>query len=116
MPPGPQQCDIGAREEQFTVDAPDTRWQVPREFVLRQNTPNPFNPTTCIRFQVPGVSDVKLVVYDLLGKEVAVLLNERKAPGHYEVSFNGSGLGSGVYIYRLIAGSFVASKRMVLLK
>jgi hypothetical protein len=89
---------------------------LPVAYALDQNYPNPFNPKTGVRYQVPGISDVKLVVYDLLGREVAVLLNEKKSPGTYELQFDGSGLASGVYIYRLTAGSFVASRRMVLLK
>jgi hypothetical protein len=89
---------------------------VPELYLLCQNYPNPFNPKTGIRYQVPGVSDVKLIVYDLLGREVAVLVNERKVPGTYEVAFDGNGLASGVYIYRLRAGSFVQSRTMLLLK
>jgi hypothetical protein len=103
-------------------------------FKLEQNWPNPFNPKTGIRYSVPtqsgrdlvstsgrdgqvsGVSDVKLTVYDLLGREVAVLVNERKEPGSYDVSFGASGLASGIYIYRLTAGPFVQSRTMLLLK
>jgi len=85
-------------------------------YVLGQNYPNPFNPRTGVGFQVPGVSDVRLSVYDLLGREVAVLVNERKASGSYEVSFDGSGLASGVYVYRLTAGNFAQSRKMILLK
>ncbi len=88
----------------------------PLRFALEQNYPNPFNPTTGVRFQVPEVSDVKLVVYDILGREVAVLVNERKSAGTYEARFDASGLSSGVYIYRLTAGMYVQSRKMVLLK
>jgi immune inhibitor A len=88
----------------------------PTTCALYQNYPNPFNPTTGVRFQVPGVSDVKLVVYDILGKEVAVLVNERKAAGQYEVKFDGAGLASGVYIYRLVAEKYVETRRMLLVK
>jgi photosystem II stability/assembly factor-like uncharacterized protein len=73
----------------------------PVGFNLDQNYPNPFNPTTVISYQLPVVSNVRLGVYDLLGREVAVLVNERKAPGSYEVKFDGAGLASGVYFYRL---------------
>jgi len=97
-------------------DVPLAAPEVPRSFSLAQNYPNPFNPTTGVRFQVPGVSDVKLVVYDLLGREVAVLVNEKKAPGTYKVSFDASGLASGVYIYRLTAGSFTQAKQMLVVK
>jgi hypothetical protein len=108
--------DIGAFEDGPWSGIEDMDGYLPKEHVLCQNYPNPFNPTTNIGFQVPGVSDVKLVVYDLLGREVAVLLNERKAPGRYEVSFDGSGLASGVYLYRLTAGNFVQTRKMVIVK
>ncbi len=94
----------------------ELRGESPGEFALMQSYPNPFNPKTGVRFQVPGVSDVKLSVYDILGREVAVLVNERKAAGTYEVSFDGSGLASGVYIYRLMAEGRVASRAMILAK
>jgi cyclomaltodextrinase / maltogenic alpha-amylase / neopullulanase len=96
--------------------APTADAAVPAELSLAQNYPNPFNPTTGVRFQVAGVSDVKLVVYDILGREIAVLVNERKTPGSYEVTFDGRGLASGVYIYRLTAGTFVQTRKMLLLK
>jgi Secretion system C-terminal sorting domain len=89
---------------------------VPAAYALYQNYPNPFNPVTGVRFQVPGTSDVKLVVYDILGKEVAVLVNERKGAGQYEVRFDGAGLASGVYLYRLVAGKYVETRRMLLVK
>ena len=85
-------------------------------FSLGQNYPNPFNPTTVISYQLPAASDVRLVVYDVLGREVAVLVNERKTPGSYEVKFDGSGLTSGVYLYRLTAGSFVQTRKLLLLR
>jgi hypothetical protein len=92
-------------------------------FKLCQNYPNPFNPTTVINYfiagtrgQGMGVSDVRLVVHDLLGREVAVLVNERKPAGSYEVRFDGAKLSSGVYIYRLTAGNLVQSRKMVLTK
>jgi hypothetical protein len=103
------------------------REEKPRGFELMQNYPNPFNPKTGIRFRVSGAGEagsaglglgtsVKLIVYDLLGREVAVLVNERKAPGNYEVRFDASGLSSGVYFYRLTAGSFAQTRSMILVK
>jgi acetyl esterase/lipase len=96
---------------------------VPREFSLGQNHPNPFNPSTIINYTVGGARDqgsgvrgVSLVVYDVLGREVAVLVNEKKAPGNYQAVFNGSGLASGMYIYRLTAGTFMAAKKMLIVK
>jgi hypothetical protein len=106
-------------ESDFTVDVEPGAGEgksLPTAYALEQNYPNPFNPRTGIRYQVPGVSDVKLVVYDILGREVGVLVNERKQPGSYEVSFDGSYLASGVYIYRLTAGSFRQSQKMILAK
>jgi hypothetical protein len=88
----------------------------PTEYRLSQNYPNPFNPTTAVSYQLSAVSDVKLVVYDILGREVAVLVNERKAPGKYEAIFNASDLASGVYLYRIEAGRFVETRRMILMK
>jgi hypothetical protein len=96
---------------------------VPRDLALLQNYPNPFNPATTIgytvggvRLQASGFRDVRLVVYDLLGREVAVLVSEKKAPGGYEVAFDASGLASGVYFYRLVSGAYVESRKMVLMK
>ena len=88
----------------------------PNEFALEQNYPNPFNPDTRIRYQLPVGSDVRLAVYDLLGREVAVLVQERKAPGTYQAAFEASGLPSGIYVFRLSAGTFVQSRKMLLLK
>ncbi len=85
-------------------------------FALSQNYPNPFNPKTVVRSQLPVVSDVKLAIYDLLGREVAVLVDERRAAGSYQDTFDGSALASGVYVYRLRAGSFVESRTMCLVK
>jgi hypothetical protein len=105
-----------------TVGIGDPRMQ-PEPFTLEQNWPNPFNPTTDLRYTVGVVSGlqsvvsrVRLAVYDLLGREVAVLVNEKKDPGRYEVEFDGSKLSSGVYIYRLNAGDYVESKRMLLIR
>jgi hypothetical protein len=101
----------------------DSRAAVPLQNSLDQNFPNPFNPLTIIKYTVAGnrgwglaVSDVSLVVYDLLGRQVAVLVNERKLPGRYEVTFDGSRLSSGVYFYRLRAGNFVETKQMLVVK
>ncbi len=92
-------------------------------FSLEQNYPNPFNPTTKIRYTIPLVemvplksSKVTLNVYDILGNEVATLVNEEKLPGIYEVEFNVERLGSGVYFYILRAGNYTSTKKMVLIK
>ena len=96
---------------------------MPDHYALEQNYPNPFNPMTTIRFSIPEVrsqrSDVgraALKVYDVLGREVAMLVNEEKMPGTYDVTFNAGDLASGVYIYRMTTGEFTATRRMVLMK
>jgi len=89
---------------------------IPTEFSLAQNYPNPFNPTTTIKYQIPEVSFVTLRIYDVLGNEIATLVNEQKPADSYEVEFNASNLPSGIYFYRIQVGSFVETKKMVLMK
>jgi hypothetical protein len=89
---------------------------VPRTFALWQNYPNPFNPKTVISYQLSVVSEVRLEVYDLLGREVAELVNEKQPAGRYSVAFDAGRLASGTYIYRIVAGTFVDSKTMLLVK
>lgn len=88
----------------------------PLEFTLGQNYPNPFNPSTNIGFTIADFGRVRIAVYDLLGREVAVLVNEHKAPGTYSIRFDASGLSSGVYLYRLTRGRFVQTRKMVVIK
>jgi hypothetical protein len=97
--------------------------RVPQNFYLYQNYPNPFNPATVISYQLPVNSYVTLKVFDLIGREVAVLVNERKDAGRYSVEWNArlrsanfGGLASGVYFYTLQAGEYRDTKRMLLLK
>jgi photosystem II stability/assembly factor-like uncharacterized protein len=85
-------------------------------FELSQNYPNPFNPTTNIVFSIAEPSNIKIVVYNLVGEEVAVLLNEYKNSGQFEINFDGSGLSSGIYFYQLITPNSIASKKMILLR
>ncbi len=92
-----------------------------KDYSLSQNYPNPFNPTTKIKYTIPIVGNqnpvsVKLKIYNIMGQEIATLVNEIKSPGEYEVEFNGKGLSSGIYFYKLEAGSFVSVKKMILLK
>jgi photosystem II stability/assembly factor-like uncharacterized protein len=89
---------------------------VPGQFVLYQNYPNPFNPSTTIEYQLPKASLVRLSVYDILGREVSVLLNETRDAGTHELKFDASGLSSGVYLYRLEAGDLSQTRRMLVLK
>jgi len=92
-----------------------------KDFKLFQNYPNPFNPTTTIGYSIlnvemQNIASVQLKVYDILGKEVAALVNEEKEPGYYNVSFDASNLPSGLYLYKLTAGSFTKVRKMMLLK
>jgi hypothetical protein len=89
---------------------------LPEKTALLQNYPNPFNPRTVVSSQYSVASWVKLAVYDLLGREVAVLVDEWRAAGRYRDTFDATGLASGVYIYRLVAGNHVESKRMMLVR
>jgi photosystem II stability/assembly factor-like uncharacterized protein len=100
--------NVGVEEESIAV--------LPDNFILMQNYPNPFNPSTTIKFSIPETGNIKLKVYDILGNEVATLVNEEKAPGNYSVEWNASSLASGVYVYRLTAGSFVQTRKMILMK
>jgi len=89
---------------------------LPIEMSLSQNYPNPFNPTTTIRFTISDVRFTTLKIYDVLGREVATLVNEEKPTGNYEVEFNGTGLPSGIYFYNLKAGDYMETRKMVLLR
>ena len=88
----------------------------PEKFELSQNYPNPFNPSTKINFDLPFDSKVKISVFDMAGREVDILVNELKQAGFYSVDFNASGLSSGIYYYTVSAGSFIATKKMTLIK
>jgi hypothetical protein len=89
---------------------------IPKKFALHQNYPNPFNPTTTIKYDLAKESFVKITVYDILGKQVQTLVNEQKKAGSYALEINASGLASGVYFYKIEAGTFVATKKMMLIK
>jgi hypothetical protein len=102
---------LGTR--QVTVSAVDA---VVGEFALEQNYPNPFNPLTTIAFSLAERSAVRLAVYDLTGREVASLLNEEKDAGKYALTFDAGALPTGVYFYRLEAGSFAAVRKLILMK
>lgn len=96
--------------------------EIPNEFILFQNYPNPFNPVTNIKFQVARTAEgkwqtaVRLIVYDALGREIASLVNEQLKAGTYQVDWDASNNANGVYFYRIMAGDFISTKRMVLLK
>jgi len=90
--------------------------ELPLSFALMQNYPNPFNPTTTINFTLANTSNVKLIVYNILGQKIATLIDTRLVAGAHTVLFDASKYSSGVYIYRLEAGDFRSSKKMVLIK
>jgi hypothetical protein len=95
----------------------ESNYEIPSEYMLEQNFPNPFNPSTTINFSIPKSSDVSLKIYDVLGKEVATLVKEFKLAGNYSVNFTEtSGLNSGVYYYTITAGNFTDTKKLVLVK
>ncbi len=101
---------------QFISSVRDRASQTVYQFKLDQNYPNPFNPTTEISYQIPTVSHVTMKVYDVLGREVAKLVDEEQFPGEHVVRFNGAKLASSVYLYRITAGSFVDTKKLLLMK
>jgi hypothetical protein len=99
-----------------TTDVDVDAVQVPTSFALHQNYPNPFNPETTISFDLLEAGFVELKIFTLLGQEVAALVDGEVSPGSHEVSFDASSLASGVYLYRLTAGSFVETRKMVLMR
>ncbi|MBP1658260.1 MAG: hypothetical protein H6Q31_2861, partial [Bacteroidetes bacterium] len=90
--------------------------EAPSTYALAQNYPNPFNPSTTIRYELPKSSTVRLSVYDLLGREVSVLVNESRNAGVHETTYDAAGLSSGVYFVRMQAGSFVETKTLLLIR
>jgi hypothetical protein len=89
---------------------------MPTKYSLSQNYPNPFNPITNIKFSIVKAGDVKIIVYDLIGREVQALVNERLNAGTYETKFDGSMLTSGVYFYQMVSGDYRETKKLLLLK
>jgi hypothetical protein len=90
--------------------------EIPERFLLEQNYPNPFNPTTNIEFALPKSSTVKIAVYDMLGREVEILVNKELKAGTYKTELNASNYTSGVYFYKLAADNFTQTKKMILVK
>ncbi len=109
-----KQVDLDGRVEYS--DIVQVEFEVPIDFALHQNYPNPFNPTTTIKYAVPKTSLVTIKVYDLTGQEVVSLVNEVKEAGIYDLEFDAKNLASGVYLYRMIAGNFIAVKKLNVLK
>jgi hypothetical protein len=109
--------DVQVDLQDYIVGVEDTEERtLPTEFALGQNYPNPFNPTTTIKFALPKNSDVKIIVFDVLGRAVSTLVDRNFDAGNHKVSFNASNLSSGVYFYRIEAGDFTQVKKLMLLK
>jgi len=90
--------------------------EIPTDYTLSQNYPNPFNPLTIIKYSIPEIQFVTLKVFDVLGSEIAILINEEKPAGTYEVEWNANGLPSGVYFYQLKTEGYVETKKMILMR
>ncbi len=103
-------------DEEYSIEIKKISEYIPDKFELSQNYPNPFNPTTRISFKVASYKVIKLQVFDILGKEITTLVNEKLQPGTYETSFDASKLPSGIYFYRLSAGDFSETKKLTLIK
>jgi len=99
-----------------TIGVENISSEIPGTYSLKQNYPNPFNPVTTIKYDLPKDALVQLEVFDILGKKITTLVNENKTAGSYELYFNATTLASGVYVYKLQAGDFISSKKMILLK
>ena len=118
------QKSFGAKDySYFSTLVTETEYESaqPISFALSQNYPNPFNPTTTIKYSIPAVEtghapSVQLKVYDVIGNEIATLINEPKPAGNYEIEFDGSALTSGVYFYKITTDKFTDIKKMVLLR
>jgi hypothetical protein len=98
------------------TDVDANQIDIPNEFKLYQNFPNPFNPTTIISYSIPKTSFVNIKIFDMLGREIATLVNEEKQKGNHEIVFNGSSLTSGIYFYRMKAGGTVETRKLILIK
>ena len=99
-----------------TTDVEDNQDVIQNDYLLSQNYPNPFNPATTIEYRIGYFDHVTIEVYDILGRKVSLLVDEQKSPGAYKVSFDGTGLASGIYIYKLQAGNYFSAGKMILLK
>lgn len=110
-----KQIDFNGNYEYFELNSA-VQINSPSKFVLSQNYPNPFNPVTKISFQIPEITEVKLIVYDITGRVITILVDNKLEAGYYEFEFNGSYLSSGIYFYELRAGNFRETKKMLLIK
>ena len=99
-----------------SIDEGKTGNIIPKSYQLEQNFPNPFNPSSVFQYDIPKTSFVKITVYDIIGREIRTLVNEMKSPGEYTVVFDARNLASGIYLYRMQAGDFVQTKKLILMK
>ena len=113
-PETPRHVALGDRGRQAVKDVDDGT--LPSELTLAQNFPNPFNPSTTIKYSIPITSTVVIKIFDILGNEIETLVNEEKPAGTYELTWNAASLPSGVYFYRIKTGSFVETSKMILMK
>jgi len=105
---------LASRE--LNVEVEQSNLNVPKEFQLQQNYPNPFNPTTTIEFALPKQSNVTLKLFDILGREIATLVDAELESGVHKINFDGKHLASGIYFYRIHADGFLKTKKLMLLK
>jgi len=118
-PTGPDKWNFGKNFIIHIVDSPvnvEEHNTKPEQYFLYQNYPNPFNPSTTISYTIPNSSFVTLKVYDVLGNEAAVLVNQQQSAGKYNVTFNAANLSSGIYLYCIEAGSLIYTRKMILLR
>ena len=108
--------DVSVSLTNINISVKEITAEIPTKYDLAQNYPNPFNPTTNVRFSMCNVQFVTLKIFDMLGREVATLVNEELAPGSYSVDWNASQFSSGIYFYTLTAGDYKETKRMTLIK
>ncbi len=106
----------GLFEYSWVVSGVSGNEGLPKDYKLSQNYPNPFNPVTKISYQLPQAGNVKLTIFDFLGREVSTLVNEYKQAGYYDANFNASALSSGTYFYRIEANNFTSTKKMMVIK
>ncbi|MCP5061125.1 MAG: T9SS type A sorting domain-containing protein [Ignavibacteriae bacterium] len=109
-------ADYKTGEEVAVTDVKQNNNSIPHEYLLEQNYPNPFNPSTKIRYSIPSFEFVTLKIYNILGSEVATLVNQKQTSGSYEVSFNATDLTSGIYFYQISTSNFTQVNKMMLLK
>jgi hypothetical protein len=99
-----------------TIWVSNIDYKIPDKYILYQNYPNPFNPWTMIKYDIPKDGFVTIKIYDMLGREITELVGENEKAGFYSILFNGSNLSSGMYLYKIQAGSYSQTKKMVLIK